>query len=242
MKKLYIIGIGPGGEEDFTLGMIRAMKACEVIVGYKPYLNYIKNYTAGKELYTTGMKSEIERCKMALASAKAGKTTAMVSTGDAGLYGMAGPILELAEGKDIAIEIIPGISANFAAASRVGAPIMHDMVTISLSDLMTPLDLIKKRIRLAAQGDFVICFYNPRSKGRPHYLKEAMAILKEEGYEDTRPVAMVKHARREGEEKIITTVGDLDDSFCDMNTMVIVGNKETYVQDGIMITPRGYRL
>ncbi|WP_068457702.1 precorrin-3B C(17)-methyltransferase [Aedoeadaptatus pacaensis] len=242
MKKLYIIGIGPGGEEDFTLGMIRAMKACEVIVGYKPYLNYIKNYTAGKELYTTGMKSEIERCKMALASAEAGKTTAMVSTGDAGLYGMAGPILELAEGKDIAIEIIPGISANFAAASRVGAPIMHDMVTISLSDLMTPLDLIKKRIRLAAQGDFVICFYNPRSKGRPHYLKEAMAILKEEGYEDTRPVAMVKHARREGEEKIITTVGDLEDSFCDMNTMVIVGNKETYVQDGVMITPRGYRL
>lgn len=242
MKKLYIIGIGPGGEEDFTLGMIRALEACEVVVGYKPYLNYIKNYTEGKELYTTGMKSEIERCKMALASAEAGKTTAMVSTGDAGLYGMAGPLLELAEGKDIAIEVIPGISANFAAASRIGAPIMHDMVTISLSDLMTPLDLIKKRIRLAAQGDFVICFYNPRSKGRPHYLKEAMAILKEEGYEDTRPVAMVKHARREGEEIIITTVGDLDDSFCDMNTMVIVGNKETYVQDGVMITPRGYRL
>lgn len=242
MKKLYIIGIGPGGEEDFTLGMIRALEACEVVVGYKPYLNYIKNYTEGKELYTTGMKSEIERCKMALASAEAGKTTAMVSTGDAGLYGMAGPLLELAEGKDIAIEVIPGISANFAAASRVGAPIMHDMVTISLSDLMTPLDLIKKRIRLAAQGDFVICFYNPRSKGRPHYLKEAMAILKEEGHEDTRPVAMVKHARREGEEIIITTVGDLDDSFCDMNTMVIVGNKETYVQDGVMITPRGYRL
>lgn len=242
MKKLYIIGIGPGSEEDFTLGMIRALEASEVIVGYKPYLNYIKNYTAGKEIYTTGMKSEIERCKMALASAEAGKTTAMVSTGDAGLYGMAGPLLELAEGKDIAIEIIPGISANFAAASRVGAPIMHDMVTISLSDLMTPLDLIKKRIRLAAQGDFVICLYNPRSKGRPHYLKEAMVLLKEEGYEDTRPVAMVKHARREGEENVITTVGDLDDSFCDMNTMVIVGNKETYVQDGVMITPRGYKL
>ena len=242
MKKLYIIGIGPGGEEDFTLGMIRALEACEVIVGYKPYLNYIKNYTDGKEIYTTGMKSEIERCKMALASAEAGKTTAMVSTGDAGLYGMAGPLLELAEGKDIAIEIIPGISANFAAASRIGAPIMHDMVTISLSDLMTPLDLIKKRMRLAAQGDFVICLYNPRSKGRPHYLKEAMAILREEGYEDTRPVAMVKHARREGEEKIITTVGDLDDSFCDMNTIVIVGNKETYVQEGVMITPRGYLL
>ena len=242
MKKLYIIGIGPGGEEDFTLGMIRALEASEVIVGYKPYLNYIKNYTAGKEIYTTGMKSEIERCKMALDSAEEGKTTAMVSTGDAGLYGMAGPILELAEGKDIAIEIIPGISANFAAASRVGAPIMHDMVTISLSDLMTPLDLIKKRIRLAARGDFVICFYNPRSKGRPHYLKEAMAILKEEGYEDSRPVAMVKHACREGEEKVLTTVGDLDDSFCDMNTMVIVGNKETYVQDGVMITPRGYLL
>ncbi len=242
MKKLYIIGIGPGGEEDFTLGMIRALEASEVIVGYKPYLNYIKNYTQGKEIYTTGMKSEIERCKMALASAESGKTTAMVSTGDAGLYGMAGPLLELAADKDIDIEIIPGISANFAAASRVGAPIMHDMVTISLSDLMTPLDLIQKRIRLAAQGDFVICFYNPRSKGRPDYLKAAMGILKEEGYEDSRPVALVKHARRVGEEKILTTVGDLDDSFCDMNTMVIVGNKETYVKNGVMITPRGYKL
>ena len=242
MKKLYILGIGPGGEEDFTLGMIRALEDSEVIVGYKPYLNYIKNYTSGKEIFTTGMKSEIERCNMALASAEAGKTTAMVSTGDAGLYGMAGPLLELGTDKGIDIEIIPGISANFAAASRVGAPIMHDMVTISLSDLMTPLDLIKKRIRLAAQGDFVICFYNPRSKGRPDYLKAAMGILKEEGYEDSRPVAMVKHARREGEEKILTTVGDLDDSFCDMNTMVIVGNKETYVKNGVMITPRGYKL
>lgn len=242
MKKLFIIGIGPGGEEDFTLGMIRALEASEVIVGYKPYLNYIKNYTQGKEIHTTGMKSEIERCKMALTSAEVGKTTAMVSTGDAGLYGMAGPLLELAADKDIAIEVIPGISANFAAASCVGAPIMHDMATISLSDLMTPLDLIKKRIRLAAQGDFVICFYNPRSKGRPDYLKEAMRILKEEGYEDTRPVALVKHARRDGEEKILTTIGALDDNFCDMNTMVIVGNKETYVKNGVMITPRGYKL
>ncbi|WP_215508203.1 precorrin-3B C(17)-methyltransferase [Peptoniphilus sp. EMRHCC_23] len=242
MKKLFIIGIGPGGEEDFTLGMIRALEASEVIVGYKPYLNYIKNYTKGKEIHTTGMKSEIERCKMALTSAEAGKTTAMVSTGDAGLYGMAGPLLELAADKDIAIEVIPGISANFAAASCVGAPIMHDMATISLSDLMTPLDLIKKRIRLAAQGDFVICFYNPRSKGRPDYLKKAMGILKEEGYEDTRPVALVKHARRDGEEKILTTIGALDDNFCDMNTMVIVGNKETYVKNGFIITPRGYKL
>lgn len=242
MKKLYIIGIGPGGEEDFTLAMIQALDDSEVIVGYKPYINYIKKYTEGKEIFTTGMKSEIERCKMALASAEAGKTTAMVSTGDAGLYGMAGPVLELAAGRDISIEIIPGISANFAAASCVGAPIMHDMVTISLSDLMTPLDLIKKRIRLAAQGDFVICFYNPRSKGRPHYLKEAMGILKEEGYDDSRPVAMVKHARRGGEEKVLTTIGELDENFCDMNTMVIVGNKETYVTDGVMITPRGYKL
>lgn len=242
MKKLFIIGIGPGGEEDFTLGMIRALEASEVIVGYKPYLNYIKNNTQGKEIHTTGMKSEIERCKMALTSAEAGKTTAMVSTGDAGLYGMAGPLLELAADKDIAIEVIPGISANFAAASCVGAPIMHDMATISLSDLMTPLDLIKKRIRLAAQGDFVICFYNPRSKGRPDYLKEAMGILKEEGYEDTRPVALVKHARRDGEEKILITIGALDDNFCDMNTMVIVGNKETYVKNGVMITPRGYKI
>ncbi|MDY3118585.1 MAG: precorrin-3B C(17)-methyltransferase [Peptoniphilus sp.] len=242
MKKLYIIGIGPGGESDFTLGMLRALEESAVVVGYGPYLNYIKKYTEGKEIYATGMKSEIERCKKAVASAEAGKTTAIVSTGDAGLYGMAGPILELAAEKAIDIQVIPGISANFSAASVVGAPIMHDMATISLSDLMTPLDVIKKRIRLAAEGDFVICFYNPRSKGRPGYLKAAIDLLKETGYEDSRPVALVKHARRQGEEAVLTTVGDLDESFCDMNTMVIVGNKETYMKGGYMVTPRGYKI
>ena len=242
MKKLYIIGIGPGGREHFTRRMIDCIEASDAIVGYTPYLEYIREFTEGKDCYSTGMKSEIQRCQKAIDLAKSGITTSIISTGDAGLYGMAGPILQMGAKEDIVIEVVPGISSNFAAASLVGAPIMHDSATISLSDLMTPLDLIQKRIRLAAQGDFVICFYNPRSKGRPDYLKAAMGILKEEGYEDSRPVALVKHARRVGEEKILTTVGDLDDSFCDMNTMVIVGNKETYVKNGVMITPRGYKL
>lgn len=242
MRKLYIIGIGPGGKEHFTTHMADCLKDSEAIVGYTPYLDYVKDFTTGKECYSTGMKSEIQRCQKAIDLAKSGITTSIISTGDAGLYGMAGPILQMAAEEDIVIEVVPGISSNFAAASRVGAPIMHDSATISLSDLMTPYELIMERVRLAARGDFVICFYNPRSKGRADYLEKAFAILKEEGFSGDRPVAVVKDACREGEEITLTTIDTIDYEKIDMKTMVIVGNKTTYVENGYMITPRGYEL
>ncbi|VEJ35449.1 Cobalt-precorrin-3B C(17)-methyltransferase [Aedoeadaptatus ivorii] len=242
MKKLYVIGIGPGGSALFTDRMRQALEESEVVVGYTPYLGYIRHLIENKTLLSTGMKSEIERCKMAVESASSGRTTAIVSTGDAGLYGMAGPILEIAAETDIEVEIIPGVSANFAAASRVGAPLMHDTATISLSDLMTPLSVIEKRIRYAAAADFVISLYNPRSKGRAGYLSHAFSIMKEEGYGPDRPVAVVKNAWREGEEIHISTMDAVDIESVDMNTIVIVGNCRTYIEGGKMITPRGYDL
>lgn len=242
MKKLYIIGIGPGGKEHFTKRMVDCLKDSEAIVGYTPYLEYVKDFTVGKACYSTGMKSEIQRCQKAIDLAKSGIATSIISTGDAGIYGMAGPILQMAAEEDIVIEVVPGISSNFAAASRVGAPIMHDSATISLSDLMTPYELIMDRVRLAARGDFVISFYNPRSKGRADYLEKAFAILKEEGYSGDRPVAVVKDACREGEDITLTTIDTIDFEKVDMKTMVIVGNKTTYVENGHMITPRGYEL
>lgn len=242
MKKLYIIGIGPGGREHFTRRMIDCIEASDAVVGYTPYLEYIREFIEGKDCYSTGMKSEIQRCQKAIDLAKSGITTSIISTGDAGLYGMAGPILQMGAKEDIAIEVVPGISSNFAAASLVGAPIMHDSATISLSDLMTPYDLIMDRVRLAARGDFVINFYNPRSKGRADYLEKAFAILKKEGYSGDRPVAVVKDACRDGEEITLATIDTIDYEKVDMKTMVIVGNKTTYIEEGYMITPRGYEL
>lgn len=164
MAKLYVIGMWPGGREHMTLKAIETIKKSDIIVGYTPYIDYLGDLVKGKEIYSTGMKGEIERCKLAIKKVKEGKNTAIISTGDAGLYGMAGPILELKE--DIEVEIIPGVTAAFSAASELGSPIMHDFASISLSDLLTPWEVIEKRIEKAAEGDFVIAIYNPRSKGR----------------------------------------------------------------------------
>ncbi len=152
---------------------------------------------------------------------------------------MAGLILEMK--KDEEVEVIPGVTASSSAGSIVGAPLMHDNCNISLSDLMTPYEDIKKRVKLAAEGDFIISLYNPKSKGRPHYLREAIDIIKEYRNEDT-PVAIVKHALREGQEATVCTIGTFDDSIVDMMTMVIIGNTKSYIKDGLFITPRGYKL
>lgn len=239
MAKLYIIGIGPGGEESFTQAMEKALEDSQVIVGYTPYLDYLGDRIQLKEIYSTGMKSEIDRCKKAVEMVKLGKNTSIISTGDAGLYGMAGPIYELApEGMDI--HVVPGVSANFAAASRLGAPIMHDFVSISLSDLMTPWELILNRVKMAALGDFVITLYNPRSKGRANHLSKVIEILKENGVEGSRPVGIVKNACRPGEEIYRTSLDELDVEIVDMVSMVIIGNSKTYWKGKWMITPRGY--
>lgn len=239
MAKLYVIGIGPGGEAHFTQALEEALKEAEVIVGYTPYIDYLGERVLGKEVYSTGMKSEIERCQEAIDQAVAGKTTAIVSTGDAGLYGMAGPILEMAP-EDLEVEVIPGVSANFAAAAVLGAPIMHDFVAISLSDLLTPWDLILKRVEAAVAGDFVITLYNPRSKGRPNHLSQVLDLIRASGVEGSRPIGIVKNAGREGQEVHRTSLDDIDVEVVDMLTCVIIGNSKTRWKGDWMVTPRGY--
>ena len=195
MGKLYVIGIGPGGLDEMTLRAVKAIEESDIIVGYTKYIEMVKDLIKDKEIFKTGMRGEEERCREALELSK-DKKVALISTGDSGIYGMAGLILEMR--KDENVEIIPGITASSAAGSVLGAPLMHDNCNISLSDLMTPYEDIKKRVRFAAEGDFVISLYNPKSKGRPHYLRECVDIIKEFRGEET-PIAVVRNALREGE-------------------------------------------
>lgn len=239
MRKLYVIGIGPGGEEHFTKKCVNALNECEVIVGYKPYLNYVDKYIGDKEVFTSGMRGELERCKAAIDFAMSGKTTAIISTGDAGLYGMAGPIFELSEGMDLEIEVIPGVTSAFSAASELGAPVMHDVAFISLSDLMTPWELILNRVELASQGDFVIGLYNPKSKERVEHLYEAVQVMLKHKNGKT-PVGIVRNSGRPDTKITITTLDSINFDEIDMKTVLIIGNKATYVEEGYMITPRGY--
>lgn len=239
MGRLYVVGIGPGGMEHMTLKALETIKKCEVIVGYTFYIELIKDLIGGKRIIKTGMKGEIERCKMAVEEAAKGYDTCIISTGDAGLYGMAGPILELAEG--IEVEIIPGVTSSFCAAAEVGAPIMHDFCTISLSDLLTPWEVIERRLHMAAKGDFVIALYNPKSKGREGHIYKAIDIISQY-MQPTTPVALIRNAGRSGNERRITTIKTVDFDFIDMMTVVLIGNSNTYIREGRIITPRGYTL
>lgn len=238
MGKLYVIGIGPGGLDEMTLRAVKAIEECDIIVGYTKYIEMVKDLIKDKEIFKTGMRGEEERCREALELSK-DKKVALISTGDSGIYGMAGLILEMR--KDENVEIIPGITASSAAGSVLGAPLMHDNCNISLSDLMTPYEDIKKRVRLAAEGDFVISLYNPKSKGRPHYLRECVDIIKEFRDEET-PIAVVRNALREGESKEIFTLKDFNDEVVDMFSIVIIGNSKSYIKEGYFITPRGYKI
>ncbi|ABG85021.1 precorrin-3B C(17)-methyltransferase [Clostridium perfringens] len=238
MGKLYVIGIGPGGLDEMTLRAVKAIEESDIIVGYTKYIEMVKDLIKDKEIFKTGMRGEEERCREALELSK-DKKVALISTGDSGIYGMAGLILEMR--KDENVEIIPGITASSAAGSVLGAPLMHDNCNISLSDLMTPYEDIKKRVRFAAEGDFVISLYNPKSKGRPHYLRECVDIIKEFRGEET-PIAVVRNALREGESKEIFTLKDFNDEVVDMFSIVIIGNSKSYIKDGYFVTPRGYKI
>lgn len=239
MAKLYVIGIGPGGREHMTFKAVDAIKKSGAIVGYTPYIEYLEELTDGKEVFSTGMRGEVERCKKAIELVKEGKTTSIISTGDAGLYGMAGPILEL--GKEIQVEIVPGVTAGFSAASELGAPIMHDYVSISLSDLLTPWKVILKRVEKSAEADFVIQIYNPRSKGRPDHLETVVNIISKYRKPET-PVGIVKNSGRAGNEITITSLDNIDYEKVDMLTVIIIGNSNTYIENGKIITPRGYEI
>ncbi|WP_226570934.1 precorrin-3B C(17)-methyltransferase [Mangrovibacter yixingensis] len=240
---LTVIGIGPGSQAMMTVEATEALAAADIIVGYKTYTHLVKAFTGDKQVIKTGMCKEIERCQAAIDLAKEGKNVALVSSGDAGIYGMAGLILELVSQQQAGIEVrvVPGMTASIAAAALLGAPLMHDFCHISLSDLLTPWPVIEKRIIAAGQADFVICFYNPRSRGREGHLARAFDLLMTVKKPST-PVGMVKAAGRKKEEKWLTTLEEMDYTPVDMTSLVVVGNATTYVKDGLMITPRGYRL
>ena len=238
---IYVIGIGPGCRDLMTQEAISAMEDAEVIVGYKTYIKLVEDFIKDKEVVQNGMRKEVDRCQDAIDIAKTGKKVAVISSGDAGIYGMAGLILELTTKQelDIPVKVVPGVTASIGAAAVLGAPIMHDFCHISLSDLMTPWEVIEKRLRLAAEADFVICLYNPRSKGRSEHLANAFKIMGE--FKDgSTPVGIVKDVGREDQEKFICTFDTMDFERVDMTTMVIIGNKSTYIHDNLMITPRGY--
>lgn len=240
---LYVIGLGPGKKEYMSEEALRALEKCEIVVGYSTYMSLIRDLVRGKDHIATGMRQEIDRCQKAIDIAReTKKDVAVVSSGDAGVYGMAGLILELLGNEtDLEVKIIPGITASIGAAAAMGAPLMNDFCHISLSDLMTPWEIIEKRLHAVGQGDFVVCLYNPRSKNRPNHLAKALAILSEYKPLDT-IVGVGKGIGRKQEDIILTTIKDLDETIVDMTTIVIVGNKETYIQNGRMITPRGYKL
>ena len=240
MKKLWIIGLGPGGGEDLTGKARKALAESDVIVGYTVYIDLIRTEFGHKELLTTPMRKEQERCEMALALADTGKTVAMVCSGDPGVYGMAGLCYELSDQwPEVELSVIPGITAACGGAAVLGAPLMHDFCLISLSDLMTPWEKIEKRLRAAAEADFVLCIYNPSSHKRKDYLARACAILLEVKSPDT-PCGYIREIGRDGEAATVLPLGQLKDAQVDMFTTVFVGNSQTKVINGKLVTPRGY--
>lgn len=240
MTKVYAVGLGPGGKEMMTQEAISAIEKSDVICGYTVYVDLITSMFPEKETFTTPMKKEIDRCKWALETAQSGKTVAMVCSGDSGVYGMAGLLLQLLHSyKDVEVEVVPGITAAISGAAVLGAPVGHDFCVISLSDLLTPWDLIVKRLELAAEGDFITCLYNPRSKKRIEHLTTACNIMLKHRSEDT-VCGWVKNIGREGEEYRICTLKELDNEPIDMFTTVFIGSSQTKLVDGKMVTPRGY--
>jgi cobalt-precorrin 5A hydrolase / precorrin-3B C17-methyltransferase len=260
--KIFVVGTGPGNAAHITPYARKAILESDVIVGYGTYLELIQELIRGKEVLSTGMTQEIDRCRKAIELALTGRTVAVISGGDPGIYAMAGLVFELLRSRDplsvirneikdftpspitpdasrITVEIVPGISALNACASRLGAPLMHDFASISLSDRLTPWELIEGRLEAAAMADFVIAIYNPRSKGRVEQIEKARDIILKYRNSDT-PVGIVKGAMRENEKIIMTDLGNMTDHEIDMQTTVIIGNSNTYKWEGWMITPRGY--
>jgi precorrin-3B C17-methyltransferase len=248
---LSIVGIGPGGLEHLTARARDVIARADVVVGYTTYMDLIRPLIEGKETFETGMTGEVERCEKAFEFARNGKRVAVISSGDSGIYGMAGLIFELYAGCNqsanveinVEIEVVPGVPAFVAAAAVLGAPLMHDFASISLSDILTPWETIKARIESAAKADFVIALYNPRSRTRITQLPEAMEIVARERDTGT-PVGIVRNATRDDERVVLTELGRVKDLFetIDMSTIIIIGNRSTFASNGRMITPRGYKV
>jgi precorrin-3B C17-methyltransferase len=241
-NKVYVVGLGPGGVEQMTKRAQETLAACDVIAGYNVYVDLIKDDYKDKEFLSTGMRKEVERCKLAIEEALKGKTVAMISSGDAGVYGMAGIMYQLAaEYPELEVEVVPGITAACSGAAVLGAPLISDFTLISLSDLLTPWEKIEKRLDLASQADFVICLYNPSSFKRHDYLQKACDIMLKNQRADV-PAGIVRNIGREGEEYEIMTLSELRDAQVDMFSTVIIGNSQTEVINNKMVTPRGYKI
>ena len=239
--KLTVVGLGPGGGPDLTGRAKAALEEADLIVGYTAYIELVRDAFPDKEFRATGMRREVDRCRMAVEEAAGGKTVAMVCSGDAGVYGMAGLIYEVAqEYPPIHIEVVPGITAACGGGALLGAPLTHDFAVVSLSDLLTPWEKIEKRLEAAAAADFVLCLYNPRSHSRKDYLQRACDILLRHKSPDT-VCGYVQHIGRPGQRAVTTTLGQLrDNEEVDMFTTVFVGNEQTTLIGGKMVTPRGY--
>lgn len=242
MGKIFVIGIGPGAYEQMTMKAFRALESCDTIIGYTVYIDLVKEYFPGKEFLTTPMRQEVDRCRLCFEEAKKGKAVAMICSGDAGVYGMSGLIFEIGEeykDDETEIEVIPGVTAALSGAAVLGAPLVHDFAVISLSDLLTPWEKIERRLQAAAKADFCVSLYNPSSKKRKDYLKKAVDILLQWKKPDT-VCGYVKNIGRAGEEYEICRLDELREKQVDMFTTVFIGNEETKVIHGKMVTPRGY--
>lgn len=241
--KIIVAGIGPGSREDITPAVIEAVKAADVIVGYKYYFQFIESIAHPKTLcIDTGMKKERERAEEAFKYAEEGKSVCVISSGDSGIYGMAPLVYEMKKERksEIEVEVLPGISAFQKAAALLGAPIGHDFCVISLSDLMTPWEKIEKRIKAAASADFITAVYNPKSNGRYWQLYRLVELFLEERSPDT-PVGYIRQAGRDEQSIKVTTLGEFDPEEIDMFTLVMIGNTQSYIYDAShIVTPRGY--
>lgn len=240
---IYIVGLGPGEPSQITPKALQAIETSSVIVGYSVYIDLIQHLIQGKEIVSTPMMKEVERCKMAVEEARVGKTVTMVSSGDAGVYGMASLVIEVCEELQVEtdIEIVAGITAATSAAAVLGAPLTHDFAVISLSNLLTPWEKIKRRLDLASQAEFIIVLYNPSSKKRHDFLEKACDIILKNTTKDTM-CGYVRNIGREGESAKIMTLEELKYEQVDMFTTVIIGNETTKVMQGKLVTPRGYRI
>ena len=240
MGKLFVIGIGPGEPGELTERARRAIASCELLCGYRVYTELVKEYFPEKEFFSTPMGHERERCLHACREAsQKDRTVGMLCSGDAGVYGMAGPILEMAGEYDVEVEVVAGITAAISGAARLGAPLMNDFCVISLSDIMTPPETVEKRLRAAAHGDFTIVLYNAMSRKRPDHLKNACDILLEEKSPDT-VCGYVRNIGREGEECRVLSLSELREAELDMFTTVFIGCSDTVRLNGKMVTKRGY--
>ncbi len=239
---IYIVGLGPGEESQMTSKALQAIENSDVVVGYTVYIDLIKDKLEGKEVIATAMMKEVERCRLAVLEAKKGKTVSMVSSGDAGIYGMASLMIEVCEEleADTEIKVIAGITAASSAAAVLGAPLTHDFAVISLSNLLTPWEKIEKRLDLASQAGFIIVLYNPSSKKRHDFLQKACDIVMKNISANTN-CGYVKNIGRDGECSKVLSLKELRDEQVDMFTTVVIGNETTKVIKGKLVTPRGYR-